>query len=304
MTISPKQSEPGTSKSKGAGATPALQRVSVAPQAYLPTGPTPDREVSVKDAQNPHSLINLLTGPLRAAVEHLPDELLLMDEARLKRHCDPGELECRLRIQFWDEWNQACDEGRPMSVSAIMRGICYAEYFYQVILPDPKKLAWVIKPPADFLLAMRDLLYLGMSRLREILELPLVDRTPMIRRGAPVLDDKGQIVMIERPNVRLIAEVRTITEMMQNRVHGAVIQRVHQKTQLESQNLHLIAGTDPLAQLPTDLMLALDKQLQGVNARLEAVEALPPPPADFVEATAVAQSPTEALLDELIKKGP
>jgi hypothetical protein len=224
-------------------------------------------------------LLNLLDGPLRAAVEVLPDKYLMMTEKELKRHVDPDEVTCRLRIQFWDEYNQACDDGRPMQICNIMRGLVYTEYFYSAILPDEKKLAWIIKPPADFLLAMRDLLYMGMERLREVLELPFVERVPLFDKdGKQRVDAQGRPVFRESVNVRLVAEVRAITTEMQNRVHGAVIQRMAVQTQ--NQSLHVLASADPLGDvpLPTDALAALDAQLSKVSKRLEAAEALANPP--------------------------
>lgn len=254
--------------------------ISTAPIGYRPQDLFDAKEVSIKDTSSPYSLLTLTDGPLHNAINALPDKLLNMSEAQLKRHCNPDELTCRLRIQFWDEYNAACDAERPLRIANIMRGLTYTEYFYQNVLPDQKKIAWIIKPPQDFLLAMRDLLYIGLDRLREILTTPLIDRTPVFTKdGKQVTDPDGKPVFTEKVNTKILTEIRQITERLSDRVHGAVVQRMQMSA--TTQNLHVLAQADPLAAVPIDQLNLLDTQLQNINERLALTAQAPTAPADI-----------------------
>lgn len=239
---------------------------SLAPIGYDPRDYFDAREVSIKDTESPYSLLSLTEGPLKAAIEALPDDLVEASEADLKKLLNPDELTCRLRIQFWDEYNAACDQNRMIRPANVMRGLTFAEYFYKHVLSNEAKVAWIVKPPQDFLLAMRDLLYLGLERLREIMTQPLVDKIPLMQKGVPMRDHNGNVLYKEIVNSKLITEIRQITEKLSDRVHGAVIQRM--QVDQRNANLHVVAGADPLSALPTDALAALDSQLQNINQRI------------------------------------
>lgn len=243
----------------------------IAPIGYQPKDLFDPREVSIRDGEI--SLLTLTDGPLHDAIKAIPDDLLMMPEHKLKKHCNPDELTCRLRISFWDEYNAAVDNERAISAANIMRGLTYTEYFYKAIISDEKKIAWIIKPPQDYLLAMRDLLYLGMEKLRELLSQPLVEKVPVISKGMPVYDKDGQILYQERLNSKLASEIRQITERLSDRVHGAVVQRM--SIDQKSASLHVHANADPLRQMPIDQLQELDNQLTTINQKL----ALSVPPA-------------------------
>lgn len=271
-----------------------LARQSTAPIGYQPSDLFNVHEVSIKDGENPFALVNLLDGPFLKAIEALPDSFFAMDEKALKELVNPDELTCRLRISFWDEYNAACDEGpRAMRVAAIMRGLTYSDFFYKQVLSDEKRLAWIVRPPQDFLLAMRDCLHVGMGRLREILSMPLVDRVPCLSKGQPVLGPDGKVLYREVLNTKIVSEIRIITEKMADRVHGAVIQRGEMTT--KSASLHLHAQADPLAAMPADALAALDQQLASVTQRLAALQ--PPLEAEATvldgDALFLAMSPAE-----------
>lgn len=240
------------------------EHVSNAPIGYVPSELFDAREVSIKDGD--FSLVNLTDGMLQGAIIALPDRLIEMSEARLKEHCNPDEEICRLRIAFWDEYTAAVDHGRKMRVANILGKVFTVQYFQKAILSDERKVAWMLKPPQDFLLAMRDLLHIGLAQLRVVLTQPIVERVPLLSKAGPVLDHEGKPVFVEKVNVALAKEIRQITESLANRVHGAVVQRLSIDQKTASLNLH--AQADPFTAMPTDQLQALDQQLTVLNQKL------------------------------------
>lgn len=257
---------------------------SIAPIGYDPRDLLDPREVSIKTGEL--SLVTLTDGPLQKAIVALPDELIMLTEKALKKKANPDELTCRLRIAFWDEYQQAVDAGRIISAARIMRGLTFTEFFYREILSDPLKVAWIVKPPQDFLMTLRDLLYIGLDRLREILEMPIIEKVPLMTKSGPARDAAGEIIYTEKVNMKLAAEIRSITDRLADRVHGAVIQR--SQVDMKSASLHMHAKADPFSALPTDQLQALDLQLTAINQKL-AVHAPKPELPD----------PGEAFLDVL-----
>ncbi len=246
------------------------EHASIAPIGYDPRDMLNAAEVSIKDGDQ--SLLTMTDGVLHNAIAAIPNKLLRLSEKDLKKHCNPDELTCRIRIQFWDEYVEAVDAGRAIQVRNVMRNLTYSEYFFSEVLSDEKKMAWITRPPQDFLLAMRDLLYVGLERLREVLELPIVERVPMLTRaGALVRDEKGEIVYRDKVNTSVAKEIRAITEKLADRVKGAVVQR----HQVQAAHAHaLIPGV--AGALPADPLEALSSQLQAVNQRLALAERTEP----------------------------
>lgn len=232
----------------------------IAPIGYEPRDLFDKSEVVLFDETDPKSVVNLLDEKTKAAVRAIPAEFWKLSEKKLREKVNPDELTCRLRITFWDEYQAAQDDNRGISVANVMRGVTYAEYFYQHVLPDPGKMAWILTPPSDFLLALRDLLYVGLDKLREILSLPIVETID-------IRDKKtGEVIGTEkRVNMALAREIRAITEKLADRVHGAVIQ----KLAVKQESLHVHASADPFTNFPIDQLQALDQQLGSINQKLE-----------------------------------
>lgn len=188
------------------------------------------------DTNNPWSVINICPPLIRKAIEKIPREHLILDEKRLKKIAAPDEVESRFRLLFWDEYNAAVDEKRQMKLENIItsRLGTFYEYFTDIILPNNRKLSWILTPPSDYFLSMRDLLYTGLDRIREIMELPIIEDVVV-----KVLKD-GTKVTRRQVNTRLIGEIVKITQNLNDRVHGAVVQRmsIQQKTMSINQNFN------------------------------------------------------------------
>lgn len=243
-----------------------------APENLVPIGYIPEdlfdpKEVAVYVENRPNAVINLVDVHVRRAMEQVPQSLRTMSEMRLRKELNPDEVTCRLRISFWDEYQAAQDENRKMLVSNIMRGVTYSEYFYKHVIHDPRKMAWIICPPGDYMLALRDSLHIGVEKIREILSQPLVKKVPRMRRKKPEVDANGQIIYDEVFDYRLAALVKPIVEKLLDRIHGAVAQ----KLQSESKNLHVHVPGEPLAPTITGDLADIDRQLTTIQQKLNQI---------------------------------
>lgn len=248
----------------------------LAPIGYDPKDLFDKNDVVLRDKDFERSLVNIVDPRVAAAIQAIPDRLFTLSETALRREVNPDELCCRLRLQFWDEYQAAQDEQRSMTMAAVMKGVTYAEYFYKQVLPFPEKLIWIVTPPTDYLVAIRDLLFVGIERLRELLRTPIVRRVYVRdKKGNLVLDKKGRPFMEDFVDVKLAAEVRQIVEKLSDRVHGAVVQRMHSKHDVQTASLHVHAAADPLNSLPHKQLLDLDQQLASISKELEAVAPKP-----------------------------
>lgn len=163
----------------------------------------------------------------QARVKTLPPELLEAAEDDLREKLRPCDLLQRIKISFWDEYNRAQRDGDLMRQNSVVNGVCTLPTFHTKTR-DPLAVAWVISPPVSQMIVRKQLIKLGFDRLREVMDLPLYEeKVRFIRgkKGEPPAPHMYKVV-----NVPLIKEIRTIIEMMENRVEGGIVQRaqIHQ----------------------------------------------------------------------------
>jgi hypothetical protein len=169
------------------------------------------------DKENPRHVLNLVPEAVRNAMERIPAEFLAMDEDELEARAPRQKwtlVDRRLRTAFWIEYARAQDTGSNMQISNVFNGTCSRNYFYGTIMENKIKLAYLMRPPADYTIAMEESLNFGVARLREILDFPLWAK-----------DKDG----IERPDVKVAEVILKTVTLIDQRVKGAVIQRIEQK---------------------------------------------------------------------------
>lgn len=169
------------------------------------------------DRSDPRALVNLVPPKLAELIETLPKEYLDMNDRELTAHfkkwkVDITPLENRLRIAFWNEYDNAQKNKKPMVISNVYGGVCSKSYFYDRILRDKHKFAWVLCPPARYTEALEELLHLGIEELRAIMDIPVFNR-------------KTRKVDAKLASVKL-----EVLKMVDQRLKGSVVQR--------TQNLH------------------------------------------------------------------
>lgn len=233
-------------------------------------------ESSVLDEDNPYSLINLVPGEIRAAMDAIPVHYYGISEFELRRTAKPTAEVARLRVNFWDEYLRAVDQKRKMEMVSVLKGgVCHPNYFYNVVLKEPKWVAYITIPPADYQLALREMLDLGLDRLREVLILPIVEKVPITVKEKNA--DTGKIEyrteFIQQTNTKLISEIVKITNMLDLRVKGAILQKV----QVENRNLNIHANADDpnvfLADATMNQLEAMEKKIERMKKEMELLDA-------------------------------
>jgi hypothetical protein len=254
--------------------SPILKPMTAQPIPTSLSLPPELQDLSIFDDSNKFSLINLVPKEFAEYVKRIPLEIMTLSEKEFIERYAPDEIDYRLKLKFWDEWQLALlTPGGVVRLPSVYYGICPREYFYHKIIKDQARLAWMITPPVDYEIAMREILYKGMSRLREIIQLPFIKKEPIIHRGQPVIGPDGKPMHRETVDRGIVSEIRQVITLLADRVHGAIIQRV--QVQQKSVNLSLSATVDPNDPLPsigTDELQNIDKQLDLLEEKIRPFE--------------------------------
>jgi hypothetical protein len=120
-------------------------------------------------------------------------------------------------------------------------------------------------------MALREMLYQGLGRLREILKLPFVVEELVLHKGQVVLDTAGQPIMRKRVDKGLVTEIRQVVTTLADRVHGAIVNRIQVDQRNVSLNMHAGTPQDPLPTVATDHLKAIDAQLAEITGKLAPV---------------------------------
>lgn len=158
----------------------------------LPSLEEPIIATDILDATQMESILDFLPKSISDAALLIPDELKYLGEDELKRVCYPHEgsrdkkyrnistsfsLDQKIRLSLWNEFELARQRNTKLSVAQAIKGLAHRDHFYQKIIQNPHRLAWILTPPAEYALIVEDLLHRGVRRLYEIIELPLKSKT-------------------------------------------------------------------------------------------------------------------------------
>lgn len=204
---------------------------------------------------------DLLPPYVQNAINRIPETLKVMDEKELRKFVKPNQAVDSLRTSFWLEYERSKAKNVKFLISNVIAGICTKEYFAHVVLQSSGAVEWMIRPPMSYQKAMEEALQFGLSKLREIMEMPLT-KPLKDKKGEVVRDKKGYIVM--EPDHKAADLVLKAFAMADLRVKGAVAQRVEMKS------MHLTANVNAnemqrLAESNT--MEDLDKKLKQLRAK-------------------------------------
>jgi len=244
---------------------------SLAPVPYLGAN-LDSNELSIKDEDNPESLISLVPPEFAEFIRLIPNELFLLSEKEYIDKYQPDEIEFRLKLKFWDEWQQSLLQKGTMRLHAIYYGVCTKEFFYHRIVKNPTKLAWIIIPPVDYEVNLRELLHRGLSRLTEIINLPIYTETPIMYKGVRVKDEHGKYMVKKEVSKGVLSEIRMIINILADRVHGAVVQRMQIQQQSLNMNVTAEVKADRLPTASQDMLEQLDSQIKLLEEKLQPFE--------------------------------
>jgi hypothetical protein len=152
-----------------------------------------------------------------------------------------------------------------MNSESIWRSLVSERWWNAHIIKNSLNLAWIVAPPADESLVKREMLHLGLKRLREAMELPLREKV----KQTVLEDGVRKTVYVWQTNVPLLKEIHNIVKTLQDRVHGAVTQQ-HSITQ-RNLNVNVSGGSEILPQVNNAFELNME-QLDLYAEKLKLIE--------------------------------
>jgi hypothetical protein len=175
--------------------------------------------VEIFDREDPRALVNLVPPAMREAIEALAldhADLLELDEASFKKRLKEerrfiSPTDNRVRLRFWDAYDRAQADFKPIAISHAFGGICTRDYFYKCYLKDPFRLAWLLCPPASYLTIAEEALAFGLEQLREILAMENEQKD--VKTGVMKLD------------LNLLKLKVKVVEMLDARLKGGILQK-------------------------------------------------------------------------------
>lgn len=242
-----------------------LAREALIEEGVLAPGPNADPR-SLLDTENPRSVINLAPDQVKLAILRTPLDFINMEEEELvplafprvqrkqgHTRIAPSATDCRLRSAFWLEYERCQENVTKMSMRHIYSGVCSQSYFIQNWLRSKYKVAWLLKPPADYRMALEELLMYGLEEMREIMTLPVVNE------ATGRVDSK-------------LADIKfKIWQAVEMRLKGAIIQKIR------SENLNVNFNNDgsaPPTSAAEDDVSILDQKIAELEGTLH--KTLPP----------------------------
>lgn len=172
----------------------------------------------------------------------------IMTEKQLLKDTPLDHRDKKLKLNFWYEYELAQREKRRMEYENIWFAICHEDYWNDLV-NDVVKVCWLTRPIQDYMLTMREMLYTGMDRLREIIE-------------APPFDLNGI------PNTALMNTQMKAFKMIDERVRGAIPQTLHIKGQHTINNV--TDPGNPMITLPTEVVGHIaqehNKQIENLSS--------------------------------------
>lgn len=218
-------------------------------------------EIDLDGKENPRSVINLAGDLLRSRITEsmrLRPDLFRKTEKDLKKDCKPTPTDTRIRLAFWNEYNRVQESGaEKIDTAAIYSGVCTKQLFYYDYLMEPRKVAWMMCPPANYLVALNEMLLQGQNKLREILD-------------AEVVDSKGKV------DTKVGELILKIYLAVENRVKGTTITRTEVRGEIKSMNLHapLPPGLDQAGVAKAALSAQVGETMEDIEEQLRKLRAL------------------------------
>lgn len=198
------------------------------------------------DKVDPRSVYNLVPAQVQEAIERVNPEYYKWSEKALEKHADLDVRDYRLRLAFWNEYYETQDKFKKnMAMGKVLIGVCTNAYWYDCVLEDPLKLAWILYPPANYTKAMEEILDLSMRQMRNIMTLNHKKKTGY--------------------DIALIKEKIKIFALIDNRVRGAVLQKVRVDQQSVHAHIHQGTGVDTRSQ-------EAPKSIEEINKEIYRIE--------------------------------
>jgi hypothetical protein len=186
-------------------------------------------------------LLELCPSVIATRIQVIPPEVWLLKEAELETKASVHDNERKLRVAFQMEHERAIRTGDIIVLFNVYKNIVTKSYFYNYVITNSYKLAYIIKPFPEYEMQLEEMLQLGLDERRKILKQPLKDK-------------EGKF------DHKLAALKEAITKNLEERRRGSITQ----KLQVDQKNLNLSITKDVTQQPPL--------QMEAIDARLRELE--------------------------------
>jgi hypothetical protein len=214
----------------------------------------PREMVAAKDRTNARAIINLVNNSrFEQAIIAVPDDFFDLDEKELAKKARVNVTDDYIKTSFWNEYDLAQAKAKNINVENVYVRCCSRDYFFKQFLSNSYKVAWLLTPPPSYQIMLDTLLSKGLSRLHEILNLPL---------ESTVVDKRGEAHTVIDPKIAHV--IYQITKDIDIRVKGAIPQFIKSESRNMNVNVTGQIGDVKSGEEPTSM--------EEVNAELERLE--------------------------------
>jgi hypothetical protein len=209
------------------------------------------KELPIKS--DPRSLVNIVSDRLKEAILAIPEDIQAMPLEDLVKLTSKGEwsdTDLRLRDAFWREYDTAQSAYRNIRNENVYQGITASQNFYRLI-NDKVRLSFIVRPPTEYVAEAN------------LLHTRLFERMLEISKMSPM--ENGKL------NTKVAETQFKLFQYIDQRKHGAIIQRVEQK----NLNVNVEASKPPTQEIPQN-MDEIDRRLMELEQRaLEFKQTVP-----------------------------
>lgn len=110
---------------------------------------------------------------IKNAIIRVPVEQWSKSEEELRLQVRPTHVDYSIRFALWNEIRFAEANHSKIESRRIWSGICTYQNFFQNVLQNPPKLAWVFQPVQEYKEVLKPLLICSASRLFELVNLDI-----------------------------------------------------------------------------------------------------------------------------------
>lgn len=162
--------------------------------------------------------IQVYTDSIKAAIENIPQELIVKSESELRKLVKPSYQKYQLKNYFWDEIARATNAGSKMIASRVYEKITHRQHFYTTILKDQELMAWIMTPVVEYEVKARAALDKISERYEELINMEITS----LKR---IKDEDGEYRVIEETDPKKALVLLQTIKNLEERVKGSSIQR-------------------------------------------------------------------------------
>lgn len=158
------------------------------------------------------------TEGLKRHIEQIPQELLELSEKDLRKKINPSLKLYEVKRAFWEELYLAQEQNREMRMWRVYDGKFSKQYFYDKVIKNFYKLAWIIQPLNSY----EDKTKAALDKITERYE-ELIGMDINVRKKVKTED--GTYDWVTEVDPKKAALLLAVIKNLEDRVKGTAIQR-------------------------------------------------------------------------------